>query len=57
VVEAVDPRLLEFQDAFDDRAACGPARVITAALVERGTDLADRQAVEEAIHALNAERR
>jgi hypothetical protein len=56
VVEAVDRHLPEFQDAFDDHAAWGPAKEIAAALAERGVDLTDKQAVEEAIHALNAER-
>lgn len=56
VVEAVDSHLPEFRDAFDDHAAWGPAKEIAAALAERGVDLSDKQAVEEAIHALNAER-
>jgi len=56
VVEAVDTYLPEFQEAFDDHAAWGPAKEIEAALAERGVDLTDKQAVEEAIHALNAER-
>lgn len=56
VVEAVDSHLPEFRGAFDDRTAWGPAKEIAAALAERGIDLTDQQAVEEAIHALNAER-
>jgi hypothetical protein len=56
VVEAVDTHLSEFRDAFDDHAAWGPAKEIAAALAERGVDLTDQQAVEEAIHGLNAER-
>lgn len=49
-------RAVDVQDAFDDRTAWGPAKEIAAALAERGIDLTDQQAVEEAIHALNAER-
>jgi hypothetical protein len=56
VVEAVDSHIAEFRDAFDDRTAWGPAKEIAAALAERDVDLTDKQAVEEAIHALNAER-
>ncbi|HLH84239.1 MAG TPA: hypothetical protein VKV38_13340 [Trebonia sp.] len=56
VVEAVGTHLPGFRDAFDDRAAWGPAKEIAAALAERGVRLTDRQAVEDAIHALNAER-
>lgn len=56
VVEAVDTHLPEFQKAFDDHASWGPAKEIAAVLAERGIDLTDKQAVEEAMHALNAER-
>ena len=56
MVEAVDTCLPEFRDAFDDRTAWGPAKEIAAALADRGVDLTDQQAVEGAIHALNAER-
>jgi hypothetical protein len=56
VVEAVDTHLPEFREAFDDSTAWGPAKEIAAALTDRGIDLTDKQAVEEAIHALNAER-
>jgi hypothetical protein len=56
VVEAVDTHVPEFRDAFDDRTAWGPAKEIAAALADRGVDLTDEQAVEEAIRALNAER-
>jgi hypothetical protein len=56
VVEAVDFHLPEFRDAFDDRTAWGPAKEVAAALADRSVDLTDQQAVEEAIHALNAER-
>jgi hypothetical protein len=56
VVEAVDTHLREFRDAFDDHSAWGPAKQIAAALSDCGVDLTDQQAVEDAIHALNAER-
>jgi hypothetical protein len=56
VVEAVDTHLDEFRDAFGDHTAWGPAKQIAAALSDRGIDLTDQQAVEEAIHVLNAER-
>jgi hypothetical protein len=56
VVEAVDSHLSEFRAAFDDHTAWGPAKEIAATLAERGVDLADQQAVEDAIDALNAER-
>ncbi|MET8862313.1 hypothetical protein ABZW11_05075 [Nonomuraea sp. NPDC004580] len=56
VVDAVDDHLREFQQAFDDDTSWGPARQIAAALADRGIDLTDRQAVDDAIHALNAER-
>jgi hypothetical protein len=56
VVEEVDSHLPEFRDAFNDHSAWGPAKEIAAALADRGVDLTDRQAIEEAIHALNAER-
>jgi hypothetical protein len=56
VVEAVDAHLGEFLDAFGDHTAWGPAKQIVAALSDRGVDLTDRQAVEDAVRALNAER-
>jgi hypothetical protein len=56
VVEAVDANLDEFRGAFDDHTAWGPAKEIAAALSDRGVDFTDQQAVEEAMHALNAER-
>lgn len=56
VVDAVDAHLPAFQQAFDDGASWGPAKQIAAALTDRGIDLTDRQAVDDAIHALNAER-
>jgi hypothetical protein len=56
VLEAVDTHLPEFRDAFDDHAAWGPAKQIAAALTDRGVDLTDRQAVDDAVRALNAER-
>lgn len=55
VVDAVDTYLPVFHDAFDDEAAWGPAKQVAAALTERGVDLTDRHAVDNAIHQLNAE--
>jgi hypothetical protein len=55
VVDAVDTYLPVLEDAFDDETAWGPAKQVAAALTERGVDLTDRQAVDNAIHQLNAE--
>ncbi|MFC4015730.1 hypothetical protein ACFOY2_51560 [Nonomuraea purpurea] len=55
VVDAVDAHLPEFRHAFDDDTSWGPAKQIAAALTDRGVDLTDRQAVDDAIRALNAE--
>jgi hypothetical protein len=56
VAEAVDTHLREFRNSFDDHAAWGPAKQIAATLSARGVDLTDHQAVENAMHELNAER-
>jgi hypothetical protein len=56
VVAAVDENLPEFVAAFDDESSWGPAKEIAAALAGRGVDLADRESVEDALRALNAER-
>jgi hypothetical protein len=56
VLDAVDAHLPEFHAAFDDHTAWGPAKHIAAALTDRGVDLTNRQAADDAIHALNAER-
>jgi hypothetical protein len=56
VVEAVDHYLPEFTEAFDDTTAWGPAKQIAAELAARGVDLSDQEAVDDAVHALNAER-
>jgi hypothetical protein len=56
VVAAVDAHLPAFRAAFDDEAAWGPAKQISAALAARGVDLTDRDAVDTAVRALNAER-
>ncbi|MFI7129202.1 hypothetical protein ACIBQ1_26110 [Nonomuraea sp. NPDC050153] len=56
VVDAVDVHLHEFRQAFDDHTSWGPAKQIAAALTDRGIDLTDRQAVDDAMRALNAER-
>jgi hypothetical protein len=55
VAAAVDEHLAEFDEAFGDPAAWGPAKALAAELERRGVDLADRTATEEAISALNAE--
>lgn len=54
-VDAVDTYLPVFEDAFDNETAWGPAKQVAAALTERGVDLTDRHAVDNAIHQLNAE--
>jgi hypothetical protein len=55
VVDAVDTFLPEFHDAFDDETTWGPAKHVAAALTERGVDLTDRDAVDDAIRQLDAE--
>jgi hypothetical protein len=56
VVAAVDAHVPAFRAAFDDGAAWGPAKQISAALTARGVDLTDRDAVDAAVRALNAQR-
>lgn len=56
VTDAVDTFVPEFRDAFGDQTAWGPAKQIVAELMDRGIDLTDREAIDSAIHALNAER-
>ncbi|WP_433381517.1 hypothetical protein ACQPZX_17245 [Actinoplanes sp. CA-142083] len=56
VVAAVDEYLDEFAEAFDDESGWGPAKAIAAELAGRGVDLDDRAAVDQGVHALNAER-
>ncbi|MCW6005226.1 RecX family transcriptional regulator [Micromonospora sp. CPCC 205371] len=56
VVAAVDAHLPVFAEAFDDSTAWGPAKQIAAELAARGVDLSDRDAVDGAVRALNAER-
>ena len=55
VVEAVETYLSVFEDAFRNETAWGPAKQVAAALTERGIDLTDQRAVDNAIHQLNAE--
>ena len=55
VVAEVDASLQEFEEAFDDESSWGPAKAVAAALAERNIDLTDREAVDHAIRALNAE--
>jgi len=54
VLEEVDACLEEFEEAFDDESAWGPAKQLVQALEERGVDLSDREAVELAISQTNA---
>jgi hypothetical protein len=56
VVAAVDVWLPDFVEAFDDETSWGPAKQVAAELAVRGIDLTDRDAVDGAIRALNAER-
>jgi hypothetical protein len=56
VIDAVDAFLPVFKDAFDDTAAWGPAKQIAAELTARGVDLADKEATDEAMRGLTAER-
>lgn len=55
VVAEVDASLPEFEEAFDDESSWGPAKAVVAELAERGVDLSDRAAVDDAIRQLNAE--
>jgi hypothetical protein len=55
VVEAVETYLSVFEDAFHNETAWGPAKQVAAARTERGIDLTDQRAVDNAIHQLNAE--
>ena len=55
VVAEVDASLPEFEEAYDDESAWGPAKAVAAELAKRDVDLTDRAAVEDAIRALNAE--
>ena len=56
VVAAVDEYLGDFRAAFDEETSWGPAKQIATALADRGVDLTDRAAVDDAVRALNAER-
>ncbi|WP_431676042.1 hypothetical protein [Kitasatospora sp. KL5] len=56
VIDAVDLHLHDFQDAFDDHTAWGPAKQITALLTSRGIGPTDQDAVDAALRTLNAER-
>lgn len=55
VPDAVETYLPEFHAAFDDHTAWCPAKHIASTLAERGIDITNRQAVDNAIRALNAE--
>lgn len=55
VVAEVDASLPEFEQAYDDESAWGPAKTVAAELARRGVDLTDRAAVGGAMRELNAE--
>ncbi|MCX5203621.1 hypothetical protein OG897_19465 [Streptomyces sp. NBC_00237] len=55
VVAAVDVHAPVFRAAFDDEAARGLAKQVSAALTARGIDLTGRAAVDSAVRTLNAE--
>ncbi len=55
VVAEVDASLLEFEEAYDDQSSWGPAKAVAGELAKRDIDLTDREAVDDAIRALNAE--
>lgn len=55
VVATVDKLEGDFRDAYDDESAWGPGKQVMSALMERGVDLSDKDAVEAAIRAYNAE--
>lgn len=56
VVAAVDEHKEAFAEAFEDETGWGPAKEIAAELVGRGVDMSDRELVDDAVRALNAER-
>lgn len=56
MIEAVDDCREEFDEAFDDDSAWGPAKMLAGELERRGVDMTDRAAVDEAVNAVNAER-
>jgi hypothetical protein len=56
VIAAVDTWLPQFEHAVDDETSWGPAKQIAAELEARGVDLRDKDAVDEVIGQLNAER-
>ncbi|WP_377273773.1 hypothetical protein [Peterkaempfera sp. SMS 1(5)a] len=55
VAAAVKTHMPGFRAAFDDSSAWGPAKQAAAALTARGVDPRDRNAVDAALRALNAE--
>lgn len=56
VLDAVETYLPPVPHRVRQPHRLGPAKHIATALIERGIDLTNRQAVDDAIHALNAER-
>lgn len=55
VVAEVDASLPDFEEAYDDQSSWGPAKAVVTELAKRDVDLTDREAVDDAIRALNAE--
>ena len=55
VVDEVEASLPDFEEAFDDESAWGPAKSVVAELTARGIDVTDRAALGEAMRQLNAE--
>jgi hypothetical protein len=55
VIAAVEELADEFLDAFDDESAWGTGKQVMTALLERGVDLPDKDAVAAAVRAYNAE--
>lgn len=56
VVAAVGECLPDYEAAMDDETSWGPAKEIAAELIERGIDLRDKDAVNDVISQLNAQR-
>jgi hypothetical protein len=55
VVAEVDASLPDFEEAYDNTSSWGPAKAVAAELANRDVDLTDREAVDDAFRALNAE--
>jgi hypothetical protein len=55
VIAAIDISLPGLDDAIDDETAWGPAKQLANALIHRGVDFNDPDALNRAIRQLNAE--